>query len=141
MRSNTWAGRFGASYAPPLPKRMVTIRAGYGMFHDPLYDNLWSSATVNDTELGDFNAKACGIQADYFAPTPVVPSNCSTSRTTGAFLRVTSLATHLRAPLVHSFFLGAQTRASPGWTPAGTGPAPAGPARGSPDALNRRVPI
>src|SRR5260370_27616818 len=106
MRSNTWAGRFGASYAPPLPKRMVTIRAGYGMFHDPLYDNLWSSATGNDTELGGFNAEACGIQADYFAPTPAVPSTCSTSRTPRAFLRVPPLATHLTPPVRPSFCVG-----------------------------------
>jgi len=112
-RPNTWAGRFGLSWAPPLPKRMVTIRAGYGMFYDPLYDNLWSTVTANDTQLAAFDTDLCNIRGNYLSTPPSIQSKCLEG--TSDFLRVTTFAKPLRPPLVHSFFLGAQTQLSPGW--------------------------
>jgi Carboxypeptidase regulatory-like domain/TonB dependent receptor-like, beta-barrel/TonB-dependent Receptor Plug Domain len=118
--SNAWAGRFGVSYAPPLAKRIVTIRAGYGMFYDPLYDNLWSTITGNDSVFASFNVGAvsqtrtCKFGGDYLSSPPAILPSCLAG--TNDFLRVTTFAAPLNPPLVHSFFLGAQAKISTGWS-------------------------
>jgi len=119
-RSSAWAGRFGMSYAPPIANRIVIIRAGYGMFYDPLYDNLWSTVTGNDSVLASFNlgsvsqTRTCKFGGDYLSSAPAILPNCLAG--TNDFLRVTSFAAPLRPPLVHSVFVGAQAKVSTGWS-------------------------
>jgi len=137
-RANTWAGRFGFSYAPPLPKRIVTIRAGYGMFYDPLYDNLWSTVTANDTQLASFDTDLCNIRGNYLSTPPTIQSKCLVG--TSDFLRVTTFAKTLRPPLVHSFFLGAQAQFSPSWNLEVNGIGSASTRLASSDVTNRITP-
>ncbi|HTC35659.1 MAG TPA: carboxypeptidase regulatory-like domain-containing protein [Bryobacteraceae bacterium] len=112
MQSGGWAARVAASYAPPVFKQRVVFRGGYGMFYDPLYDNLWSSASSNDIALADFGAP-CNFSGNYLASPPGLNKQCFQG--TSDFLNLTTFVP-LRLPLVHSFFLGSQTRLSNSWT-------------------------
>ncbi len=111
MQSGGWAARAAAAYAPPIFKQRVVFRGGYGMFYDPLYDNLWSSATANDIALADFGAP-CNFSGNYLTKAPVLSSQCLAG--TSNFLNLTTFAP-LRLALVHSFFAGAQARLSNSW--------------------------
>jgi hypothetical protein len=136
MRSNAWAGRFGVSYAPPLTKRIITIRAGYGMFYDPLYDNLWSTVAANDTQLTSFNATTlCNFGGNYLSSAPAIQIGCKAGASD--FFRVIAFASPLRPPLVHSIFLGGQTQLSPGWSLEVNGIGSSSTRLVSTDVLNR----
>ncbi|MEB2361235.1 MAG: TonB-dependent receptor [Bryobacterales bacterium] len=46
-----WAVRFGIAHEI-LPRRGTVLRAGYGIFYDRIFDNLWLSAATNAVAFG-----------------------------------------------------------------------------------------
>ncbi|HUI78562.1 MAG TPA: TonB-dependent receptor [Bryobacteraceae bacterium] len=113
MDSATWSGRAGLAYTPALARGKLTIRLGYGMFRDSLFDNLWATANMNDETLANFDYSGCNSGATYLALTTIVKQQCLAGFTTGSF-NLTAFST-LRPALVHSFFLDTQIAMSTRW--------------------------
>jgi hypothetical protein len=136
MRSNTWSVRLGGSYAFPLLQKNLTIRGGYGMFRDPLYDNLWLGAVANDIHLVSFGSPSCQISGNYLSGAPTLAPGCLVGSPKDVF-RITAFANPLQTPLVHSFFLGTQARLSSAWDVELNGIGSLSQRLNSTDVLNR----
>jgi hypothetical protein len=98
----TWnpAVRLGLAYAN---RSGTTVRAGYGIFYDRPFDNLWTTVAVNGTALALLNASVKGQNGKL--PTPVLNGNPDV----GVSLqlpRITWVAPDLKAPRIQSAFLG-----------------------------------
>ena len=131
-----WAPRFALAYAPRVASRSVILRAGYGIFHDVLYDNLWSSVITNDALISTFDAARCSIVASYQrVPVGSLPANCLIG--TSNFLNPVSFRSPLTIPTLQSFFVGFEAPLAPGWLLAVNGLGSSARYLISTDVLNR----
>lgn len=134
--SGTWAGRFAASYSPVWRRHALVIRTGYGTFHESMYDNLWSAATVNDYQIGAFNTLTCPVAPSQGGPpTAILQAKCFAGASD--FLDLTAFASPMRIPTVHSFYAGAQFQPARGWAVEVNGLGSAGHRLFSTDVVNR----
>jgi hypothetical protein len=133
-QSGGWAARLAASYGGKIWNKGFVVRGGYGIFYDPLYDNLWSSITSNDIALADFGAP-CNLSGNYLASPPAVGSQCAQGISN--FLNLTTFAQPLRLPRVQSAFLGVETQLSNSWTVEVNGIGSSGSRLITTDVLNR----
>ena len=102
-RGSNWAGRAGLAW--DLTGRGATLlRASYGIFYDPLFDNLWENVIQNRYRTSSLT----------FAQPVTLPAPLSSLISAGTLLASNDLANGLlfqpglRAPRTQSAFLGAQ---------------------------------
>ena len=135
MQGGTWAGRFGASYSPEWRGHTLTFRAGYGAFHDGLFDNLWSPLILNDFEIASFDTQRCPVTLGPGGPPSLFTARCFEGASD--FLDLTAFASPMRIPSSRSGFIGAQWRAGANLTFEVNGLGSASRALFSSDVLNR----
>jgi len=98
----TWnpAGRLGLAWAAPFG---ATLRAGYGIYYDRPFDNLWITVPVNATALAAVNplpGNTCHLD---LIPPPLDATPCT--QVSLQFPRITWVAPDLKAPRIQSAFL------------------------------------
>ena len=111
VRSSNWALRTGLAW--DLTGRAKTVvRASYGIFYDPLFDNLWENVIQNRYQTNGWTF-----------PGPVVlPATLSALEAAGLSQPSSDLVNglvfqpKLRAPRTQSAFLGLQQQLKPGLT-------------------------
>jgi hypothetical protein len=134
--SGTVSGRLGLSYSPHWFRDAMTIRGGYGMFRDPLFDNLWLTVNMNDVTFGDFSF-TCGAVANYLSLAAEIKQHCEAGFSTG-FFNLTAFAP-MHTPLVHSFFTDLSIAPGRGWKLSASGTGSAGMGLIDTDVLNRNA--
>ena len=101
--NHNFAGRFGFSYLPGRADKTV-IRAGYGIFYDRSFDNLWENLALNNVVLDPGTVSG----AAFSYSRPLLENLAFTTPGGSTFNRLFMYQAGLRTPYVQSFFLGLQ---------------------------------
>jgi len=110
---NNWAGRFGAAYNI---SNKTTLRAGYGVFYDRPYDNLFLNPANSQIPSLFCLDNSCGaVPIDYTQP--VLDILKGRPLVTTDFFNSPPLLVepNLRTPYVQSWFVGVQQQLSSQW--------------------------
>jgi hypothetical protein len=122
-RSISWQGRVAASVLLDSSGDTL-IRAGYGLFADRPYENLWVNAQTNDLVLADA-ALGSAVDRDYLQPASVLlagrysrPDEAGEPplRVDGNSGRVVAFEPQLRNPLLRSTFISVERRLGLSWS-------------------------
>jgi hypothetical protein len=107
--ANDWAGRFGMSYAAG-PEARTVLRAGYGIFYDRPFDNLWATLSLNNVLLQP------GFLEDgsFSYSRPLVESLAGAEPGGTNYNRLFLYQPGVRTPMVHSVFAGVQRQLTRG---------------------------
>ncbi|MBV9505938.1 MAG: hypothetical protein JO323_13130, partial [Acidobacteriia bacterium] len=138
FKTQSWqlAPRMALAYSPRVHGRDVVLRAGWGLFHDALYDNLWSDVITNDGVTESFNAGVCPFSLGSLPVSSASVSSACANQPSN-FLNPVIFRSPLKLPVIQSFFLGAEAAIAPGWTLSVNGLASSGRNLISTDILNR----
>jgi len=98
-----WAARLGASYAL-TPDSHTLLSAGYGMFYERAYDNLWQNVRNNNVALPEFYFT--GQTVNYTAAAAQLLPQFSGGPVDASIPNLTWIAHDLRNGYVQSAFLG-----------------------------------
>jgi Carboxypeptidase regulatory-like domain/TonB-dependent Receptor Plug Domain len=107
-----WGPRLGLAYSPFHGDRTV-LRAGYGIFYDGTFDNLWENVANNNIEVAAFSPN--GV-VPYLEPLSQVVASLPGLNIQQSLSMLTLFQPGLRTPYVQSFFLGVQNQAAHGLT-------------------------
>lgn len=105
--------RAGLSYRP-FENHSTVLRAAYGLFFEPEYDNLWQVIASNNFQLVTFDVSnyspAGGVQ--FPKPLSQVIQSLPNLEVDRDFSQLTLYQPGMRNPYVHSYFAGMQHQAS-----------------------------
>ena len=109
MAPSAWSLRTGLAYALKTDGRTV-LRAGFGTFHDTVFDNLWLDIQENQYVLASAGLSGSGIETNLAPPSALL---AAFSKPGGPLLapdlqtyHVVAFDTGLKPPLLKSGFLG-----------------------------------
>ena len=102
---NNWAARFGMSVKLSESGSAI-LRAGYGIFYDRPFDNLWQNLRSNNILLSKFSIQAS--RTDYLQPVANLLPAFQGRTFAQDFPNVTMYQSDVRDAYVHSYFLGLQ---------------------------------
>jgi hypothetical protein len=114
---NNWAGRFGAAYNL---SRTTVLRAGYGVFYDRLYDNLFLNP-FNSTAPATFCVQTSGTGScaagifDYTQPVSSLLSGHKPAPQSAVYQSLLWVDPGLRTPYVQNWFAGVQQHVTNRW--------------------------
>lgn len=107
-----WAPRLGISFDPFASGQLV-VRAGFGLFHDRLLDNLWQNVRANSIVVKDWPFR--GPDHSFLAPISQTLPLYATEFSSNDFPGVTAFDRDLTVPYARSLFLSLETRAASNW--------------------------
>jgi Carboxypeptidase regulatory-like domain/TonB-dependent Receptor Plug Domain len=109
---SNWAVRAGFAYNLQRNGRSV-FRAGYGIFFDRPFDNLWLNISLNNAVPA--TAVLPGTKLDYLQPPSVILANKPVTANV-ALQPITFFQPGIRTPYAQSFFAGIQQALSARWS-------------------------
>jgi len=118
MRPSTWSVRTGLAYALNADGRTL-VRAGFGTFHDTIFDNLWLNTQENQYVLAIAGLGRSGVQTSLAPPAALL---AAFSQPGGRVLapdlqtyHVIAFDTQMRPPLLKSAFLAIDQAINRNW--------------------------
>jgi hypothetical protein len=104
-----FAPRLGFGYEI-LPSLRATLRGGFGLFYDRLFDNLWLNARNNSFVF------PAPVPVSTYLPVSQALAAYSPNNSAADFPLVTAFQPHLRNGYAEDFFIGAQMEPLRGWS-------------------------